>query len=1199
MHKPIHTVSTYGIAVLSVLLALGAGLLLWDWLEWSGATFFLAAVFATAAYGGTKPGLLALALSVLAIDYYFMTPFHQLKLGLSEMAWLAAFAFAGGGLIYLLDRLRRSRTDLREQAESFRTTLSSIGDAVLTTDTQGRVTFMNEVAEEFSGWTLEEARQRPIDAVLRLINESTREPAANPIALVLEEGRRLDLANDTCLIARDGTVRPIEDSAAPIRDDTGAIVGAVMVFHDVTERRRAERAARESEEKLRFALEAARMGIWEWDIATGDLRWSDNLERQHGFEPGGFGRSFEAFQEIIHPDDREGVARAVARTLEESVPYDEEFRIVWPDGTVRWMAGKGHVVRNGAGKPERLIGVGLDVTERRRAEEALRESEARFRYLADAAPVLIWQADRSGLCTWVNQQWLEFTGRALQEELGNGWLEDIHPEDRERARQTYTAALDRREPFRMEYRLRRHDATYRWVFDHGTPTFDSEGRFEGFIGSCIEIHDRVEAEERVRKLNETLEDRVAERTSAAEERAADLARSERALRDQSRVLESILYSMGEGVVVVDASGRILAWNPEAERLLGPAPANARFTQWPDAYERIGGPDEPPNGDGPDDALAATLRGEQVDREVRLRRKADGREMWIHVTGRPLMHEWGEHGGSVVVMRDVTARKDSEAALRRESGFVELLQAAAVAANEATRIEEALQRTLDAVCVHTGWPLGHAFLVTEEGDLRSSGVWWPETDDRWRPFKEATAGLRMKAGFGFPGHVCTSMQPEWLMEASEHPEFRRRPFAEAAGLRSGFAFPVVVDNSVGAVLEFFSPETVPPDAGLLDVMAHVGTQIGRVIERKRAEEEQARLLAQTEAAEARFRKLLESAPDSVVIADADGSIVLVNDQTEQIFGYTRAELVGKNVETLVPERLRIEHSAQRAQYGMEPQVRPMGLGRDLFGRRADGTEFPVEISLSPLETPEGPLVMSIVRDITERKRLEDALRQSERLAAIGQMITGLSHESRNALQRSLACLELLARKVDDNPQTRRLLEEAQRAQHDLQQVYEEVRQYAAPVNLQRSLQPLDRVWRETWEKLATEREGRQAVLRERVNGTDVRCEIDAFRLEQVFRNLMENSLAACPDQAEIEIECTDGMLAGRPALRVTVRDNGPGLDPEHEKRVFEPFFTTKAKGTGLGMAIVKRIIESHGGRIWLGSAPERGLEVNILLPRSST
>jgi hypothetical protein len=244
------------------------------------------------------------------------------------------------------------------------------------------------------------------------------------------------------------------------------------------------------------------------------------------------------------------------------------------------------------------------------------------------------------------------------------------------------------------------------------------------------------------------------------------------------------------------------------------------------------------------------------------------------------------------------------------------------------------------------------------------------------------------------------------------------------------------------------------------------------------------------------------------------------------------------------------------------------------------------------------VLRIGQDVTSLKEAQERAVQQERLAAIGQMMTGLAHESGNALARSQACLEMLALEVADRPEALDLIGRIQKAQDHLRQLYEEVRGYAAPLRLERDLWELSAVWRSAWGNLAVQRQGRDAHLGEHAEGVDLRCAVDPFRMEQVFRNLFENSLAACRDPVAIEVTCIAASLGGRPALRVAVRDNGPGLNPEQRQRIFEPFFTTKPKGTGLGMAIARRIVEAHGGRIAVGESGRPGAEIVITLPREA-
>lgn len=222
-------------------------------------------------------------------------------------------------------------------------------------------------------------------------------------------------------------------------------------------------------------------------------------------------------------------------------------------------------------------------------------------------------------------------------------------------------------------------------------------------------------------------------------------------------------------------------------------------------------------------------------------------------------------------------------------------------------------------------------------------------------------------------------------------------------------------------------------------------------------------------------------------------------------------------------------------------------------------------------------------------------QSERLAAIGKAMTGLTHESRNALQRSQAGLEMLARRLADRPDLLKLTRRIQKAHNDLHQLYEEVRDYAAPIHLDRQPGNLTDLLNEVWNDLAPRRKGTHACLRQHstIHGAD--CHIDRFGFRQVFRNILENALEACSEPIEIEASITEVECNGRPGLRIALRDNGPGLGSETRERIFDEFYTTKTRGTGLGMAISRRIVEAHQGGIELGDGP--GTEIILTLPRT--
>jgi len=238
------------------------------------------------------------------------------------------------------------------------------------------------------------------------------------------------------------------------------------------------------------------------------------------------------------------------------------------------------------------------------------------------------------------------------------------------------------------------------------------------------------------------------------------------------------------------------------------------------------------------------------------------------------------------------------------------------------------------------------------------------------------------------------------------------------------------------------------------------------------------------------------------------------------------------------------------------------------------------------------------DITFLKEAQERALQAERLAAIGQVVAGLAHESRNALARSQACLEMLAHSVQDRPGALALIERLQNAQDHLHYLYEDVRGYASPIKLEKSAQNLNSIWREAWAHLETARKGKEASLHEEVGHTDLRCNVDPFRLGQVFRNIFDNALAAGSPPVTIRISAAAVMLGRRAGLRISVRDNGPGIAPEQRQKVFDPFYTTKAKGTGLGMAIARRIVEAHEGQIELGDPEGPGAVFLVTLPRET-
>ncbi len=351
----------------------------------------------------------------------------------------------------------------------------------------------------------------------------------------------------------------------------------------------------------------------------------------------------------------------------------------------------------------------------------------------------------------------------------------------------------------------------------------------------------------------------------------------------------------------------------------------------------------------------------------------------------------------------------------------------------------------------------------------------------------------------------------------------------------------------------------------------------------------------ERSEAAFRHLVEAADCVIVILRPDDHrIVYFSPFAEQLSGYSAEEARGRDYfELLVQEG---DRRAVADEFDRVVAGSPIRGFQNPIICRDKSLRWMTWNARYLSDYEEGPAILQVGLDITFLRKAQERALQSERLAAIGQMVTGLAHESRNALQRGQACLEMLALCVRDQPKALDLIKRLQDAQDHLHTLYEDVRGYAAPINLDKKPCSLQQVWREAWAHLDPAAREKHAKLHESTDGVDLRCTADPFRLGQVFRNILDNALAAGSPPVAIDIGAEDTLVDGRPAICVRVHDNGHGISPEQRHKIFDPFFTTKAKGTGLGMAIAKRIVEAHGGRIDLGEADEPGACFLITLPK---
>jgi PAS domain S-box-containing protein len=614
------------------------------------------------------------------------------------------------------------------------------------------------------------------------------------------------------------------------------------------------------------------------------------------------------------------------------------------------------------------------------SEAGLRESEERFSIVADAAPVLIWMAGVDKLCTFFNKPWLDFTGRSLKQEMGNGWAEGVHPDDLQRCLKIYTEAFDARKAFVMQYRLRRNDGEYRWISDNGVPRYDAHKNFTGYIGSCIDVTELI-------------------------------------IKDQA------LHDSKERIDLATKAAGLIVWSWDI----------ARDEVW------LSDKDRAIFGFSPSE----TLNAERI--------------------------------------RSVVYAKDRE--------FVSQLVEKSLATSEEIEAEYRI--------------------VLADGTVR-----WVTRRGRVECDRDG--------------------KPAW-------------------------------ERGV-----------------LMDVT-----------ERKQAEE--------------KFRLAVEASPSGIVLVDREGKIVLVNTQTEEMFGYSRAEMIGQPVEIIIPRRFRAIHPTHRESFLAMPKARAMGAGRELFARRKDGTEFPIEIGLNPIETAEGILVLAAVADITARKQAElealkhrEEMAQRNRVSLMGEMTASFAHELNQPLtaiaNNASAARRFLERGNIDPALLQQLLHDmvadSQRAGEVIRGIRSLVRKEAGV----RTLLDLNAVITDTVRLVSSDVLSRESVVTTELDPQLPQVSATLVQIQQVLLNLIINALDAMEGLPPAERRVVVSTRSDRgDVAEVSVRDFGTGLPKDQPDKVFDHFFSTKQKGMGMGLTIVRSIIEAHGGTIVAENAPDRGARMLVRLP----
>jgi PAS domain S-box-containing protein len=667
---------------------------------------------------------------------------------------------------------------------------------------------------------------------------------------------------------------------------------------------------------------------------------------------------------------------------------------------------------------------------------------------------------------------------------------------------------------------------------------------------------------------------------------ANLKRELAALREREQDLLDFVENGSLALHWVDVEGRVI-WANQAELdLLG-------YTR----EEYIGHHIAEFHADQPviDDILRRLMAGETLHNyEARLRTKSgDIRHVLISSS---VSFEGDRFVHTRCFTRDITERKRFEQRLMAQYAVSQVL-----AGSES--LEVAAPRLLEAVAGPLDWCVGIFWTPAEPGDFLQCAAHWERVGSRDdEAFGAACRDFTFTRGVGLPGRVWSTTGPSWIEDLRADPNFPRLQLAARYGLRSAFALPVFLAARFHGVMEFLAAETRSVDDDLLKMAASLGHQIGEFVERTSAQQRVAER-------EESYRVLTETATDGILTVDASHRILFANAAAGRIFGYTPAELAGSDLSLLMPEAQRVRHQAAMAQY-LETGERHMAW--DLFrtsGRHRAGYEIPIELSFGEYRRQEERLFVAILRDITERTRMDEALRQTTKLESLGVLAGGIAHDFNNLLTGVMGNVSLALDTIPDSNPAKQNLHDALEATDRAANLTRQLLAYAGKGRF--LIQPTDisALVREI-SSLVRRSIPSHVALRLDLADSLPKIEADVAQLQQLLMNLVINGAEAIPegrqgtvlvitrlqqvDAQEIASLGTSEIVPGD-YVAINVHDDGVGMDEATLSRIFDPFFTTKFTGRGLGLAAAGGIVRGHKGALKVFSSPGQGTTFRVLLP----
>jgi PAS domain S-box-containing protein len=1047
------------------------------------------------------------------------------------------------------ERKRIERT-LQESEERFRLTIDEapIGIALVALD--GRFVRVNRALCEIVGYSSGELTELTFQAITHPDDRDTDRAAAGQLV----RGEIPRYQREKRYLSKDGTIVDVMLNTSILRDRDGTPRYFISQIEDIRQRKQAETALKESEQRLNLALDSAQIGMWDLDLLTDTSVRSLRHDQIFGYSSPSPTWGSAIFMTHVVPEDRDVAERAFEHAF-TSDSFDMECRILWPDNSIHWISAKGRVFRNPAGHPVRMMGTVADITEQKRAEEALERSERDFRELAESMPQIVWATTVNGWNIYFNQQWVDYTGLTLEESYGEGWITPFHPDDRQRAWDAWKRATQYGDTYSLESRLRRADGVYRWWLIRGVPQFSANGEISKWFGTCTDIEQLKVAEQR--------------------------------LKESEAKFSGIIAISADAIISIDDERRITMFNRGAERIFGYSEAEVIGTPFDNLIperlrsvhrqhvERFAAGDVIARGMGERLTTIAGLRknGEEFPAEAAISKLRIGDQTLL-----------------TVALRDITKRKRIEEDLKAANASLDAIvenvplmlfikDATSLRFLRFNRAGEELlgspRENFTGKSDYDLWPQAQAeFFVEKDRETLKSGkvVDIPEEE-----IQTPDKGVRILHTKKVP-ILDSAGHPLYLLGISED-------ITERSVLEKEQRFLAEANVALSASLDY--EQTLASVARL--AVQHVADWCAVNIMDKSGR--LTRLaLATADPAKAAVRAALERTPPSPAHPDLAWSVIeggraLVVEHVTPEFLESMAQ---------GPEHLKALLATGLTSLMAVPlEMRGQTLGVLVFGSSTPSHVY-------------GQDDLRLAKALADRAAvaIENArlYRASVNATQLRDQVLGVvAHDLRNPLSAILLQAGSLKRRgPEPDRRSQKPGEAIESAVTRMNRLIQDLLDVALMEAGQLTIQPARLSTRELIVEAADLQRplASSSSLELRVDVDDV-PEIwgDRDRLLQVLENLIGNAIKFTEAGGWIGV----GATSRDHEVVFWVSDTGSGIASEDLPRVFDRFWqATRAgrQGAGLGLPITKGIVEAHGGRIWVESTPGRGTTFSFTIPKAA-